>query len=1021
MKFTLAIATLAMFAPLAHAQLCQPVTDINLEGLPLSSVNVPSGAVDGDVLYYQGYTLDGGPEFFRSDGTAAGTYRVADIVPGYQGSRPKGFTFLNGLVFFFADDGIHGSEPWVSDGTTAGTHLLKDVYVGPNSSAMFSQFVVMGGHVYCALRDAATGTELWKSDGTAAGTVRVTDLIPGTGSSYPTNIALAPSGTNLLFGADHPTLGHELFITNGTTGGTTLLKDLNTGSGSSSPYGFVALDNRMLFGATHPTVGIELWITNGTAVGTLPLRDINPGSGSSYPSLNDSVLFQGEVYFAATTLSNGTELWKTDGSPTGTVLVADQVPGFQSSQPRELVALGGDLYFSAWITSDRVLARLDGQTGVVAPVVASGTGPIRPDSLAAAGGLLYFNGFTVANGEELWVSDGTANGTQLLADIEPGPLYSFLNEVLPRANGGVFFFAQTLANGREAYVSDGTTAGTQMIADMQPGIATRDSDPNQLTSIGGKELYFAADNGVIGFEPYRWTAATGAVLLKDIYPGNSGSQPADSDPAGFTQAMIGGKAVVFFVADTNNEGRELWVTEGTPASTKLVKNIATVWADSNIAEMTPAFGKLIFVASTPNDRELWVSDGTAAGTNMLVDLVPGNLSSDPKELTRLGHQILFQAKNASGDVELYITDGTATGTQLLMDIGSGYSSTPHQLTRVGDHVAFIVYRDASKTGTDLWKTDGTVAGTQFVSGVDAAAYAGPQKHMVAWGDTLLFNAQSLTSKGLWQSDLTTAGTSELFTFANAEIKQITPVGNRVFFECQASLFVTTSTPASAINLTTNIAAGSPAYPGSITPFDQGVAFTVNFSNLVYAKELYYSNGTVPGTAIVCDVTPEYGSGLSPVPTGSEPAELTWVNGDLFYVASAPSSVGREVFRSIQPGGYVQDLGLSGTGHQITANPALLGGQVTFRGSNAPAGTSYFGFGPSVATPSAGLVLPGHAAWINPASSQVATITTTPNWSYTIPVPSNPAFVGVQFNFQSWTFNGGFPASTSNGLLFVVGQ
>ena len=1021
MKPSLILAALAACAPYASAQLCQPAADVNLESFPLSSVNQPQGVVDGDILYYQGYTLAGGTELFRSDGTDAGTFQVADINPGPKGSRPSNFTVHAGQIFFFADDGVHGAEPWVSDGTTAGTRLIKDVYIGPTSSASFSSFVAMGGYVYCALRDAPTGTEVWKTDGTAAGTSRVTDLAPGAASSYPNGLAVAPSGTHILFAAENSTLGRELFITNGTAGGTLLLKDLNTGTGSSYPHSFVALDNRMLFAAAHPTSGDELWITNGTPAGTLPLKDINPGSGGSFPGLNDSVLFQGERYFAATTLSQGSEVWKTDGSPAGTVLVADLAPGSGSSQPKEFTDLGTDLYFVASINFERVLMRLNGLTQALGPVVPAGTGPIRPKSLATSNGLLYFNGFTDGSGEELWTSDGTAIGTQLVIDLEPGPDYAFLTDVLARASGGVYFAAQTSALGREMFISNGSAAGTHVVADVLPGVATRDADPNQLTSIGGKELYFAADNGVIGFEPYRWTAATGAVLLKDIYPGNSGSQPADSDPAGFTQAMIGGKAVVFFVADTNNEGRELWVTEGTPASTKLVKNIATVWADSNIAEMTPAFGKLIFVASTPNDRELWVSDGTAAGTNMLVDLVPGNLSSDPKELTRLGNQILFQAKNASGDVELYITDGTATGTQLLMDIGSGYSSTPHQLTRVGDHVAFIVYRDASKTGTDLWKTDGTVAGTQFVSGVDAAAYAGPQKHMVAWGDTLLFNAQSLTSKGLWQSDLTTAGTSELFTFANAEIKQITPVGNRVFFECQASLFVTTSTPASAINLTTNIAAGSPAYPGSITPFDQGVAFTVNFSNLVYAKELYYSNGTVPGTAIVCDVTPEYGSGLSPVPTGSEPAELTWVNGDLFYVASAPSSVGREVFRSIQPGGYVQDLGLSGAGHQITANPALLGGQVTFRGSNAPAGTSYFGFGPSVAAPSAGLVLSGHAAWLNPAASQVATITTTPNWTYTIPVPSNPAFVGVQFNFQSWTLNGGFPASTSNGLQFVVGQ
>ena len=34
---------------------------------------------------------------------------------------------MGGILYFAADDGIHGWEPWRSDGTVAGTYMVKDV------------------------------------------------------------------------------------------------------------------------------------------------------------------------------------------------------------------------------------------------------------------------------------------------------------------------------------------------------------------------------------------------------------------------------------------------------------------------------------------------------------------------------------------------------------------------------------------------------------------------------------------------------------------------------------------------------------------------------------------------------------------------------------------------------------------------------------------------------------------------------------------------------------------------------
>ncbi len=47
-----------------------------------------------------------------SDGTAAATFRLADLAPGRDASSPAEITAEGPLLYFAADDGIHGRELW---------------------------------------------------------------------------------------------------------------------------------------------------------------------------------------------------------------------------------------------------------------------------------------------------------------------------------------------------------------------------------------------------------------------------------------------------------------------------------------------------------------------------------------------------------------------------------------------------------------------------------------------------------------------------------------------------------------------------------------------------------------------------------------------------------------------------------------------------------------------------------------------------------------------------------------------
>jgi ELWxxDGT repeat protein len=51
-------------------------------------------------------------ELWRSNGTDAGTFEVADIRPGVDSSTPQFLVNVGGALFFTADDGVHGRELW---------------------------------------------------------------------------------------------------------------------------------------------------------------------------------------------------------------------------------------------------------------------------------------------------------------------------------------------------------------------------------------------------------------------------------------------------------------------------------------------------------------------------------------------------------------------------------------------------------------------------------------------------------------------------------------------------------------------------------------------------------------------------------------------------------------------------------------------------------------------------------------------------------------------------------------------
>jgi ELWxxDGT repeat protein len=410
---------------------------------------------------------------------------VIDIYPGEDGysyALDKGTNrqaAVGNRIFFAADSASGSSQLWVSDGTTAGTNLVKAIH--PSGDDDVSYIVPFGDGVMFRANDQAHGLELWISDGTESGTNMVKDINAvvdvdeGDGRTFISDpMGLYNWNGVVYFSADDGINGKELWKSDGTASGTVLVKNIADTDAESYPGDFVALGSRLLFTAQNDTYGTELWLTDGTTAGTQLVKDINP-TGDSYP--NYLVKSGNTVFFMAQTAAYGIELWKSDGTESGTVLVADLVPGSQQGYitGSSLTAFNGGVVFRRLDfggTTGSELWKSDGTAAgtVIVKDINPGAGHAVPQSLSVMGNYVYFSATDGVAGTELWRSDGTAAGTELVKDIWEGsdaggtPI-----EESGIVNNGVhaYFFAEapnnTGGNDKEIWRTDGTAAGTVQI------------------------------------------------------------------------------------------------------------------------------------------------------------------------------------------------------------------------------------------------------------------------------------------------------------------------------------------------------------------------------------------------------------------------------------------------------------------------------------------------------------------------------------------------------------------------------
>lgn len=787
---------------------------------------------------------------------------LRDIEPGTQSSELDGLVSTGKLAFFRAT-GASGRYLWRTDGTPDGTFELGEI--GPATRTP----IAVGAAGLVFFRRSG---ELWASDGTQEGTTQVAkEQLDEAIDGY-----VSVGGVWLREGEFANTHRH---------------------SGDGGAY--VMVDERETFwlpAGAAPAVPLlqYTWTHLGVAAGVIasganedgrtsgcfflegdrPLRRL--GDENVHRWIQAGATWGEKAYF----VMGGErfwELWESDGTYAGTRALA-QLPGWMTHG--RLFALRDQLVAVLYGESSGVLYAID-RAGTLAEILDTSPNGLGSDLRAATlvNGRLYFVSDARRQGLEPWVTDGTADGTYLLADIVPGEGASSPSGFSALDEDTVIFSAEHPAFGREIWETRGKSGDARLLADLNPG----STDMPELTLLKAQHALVFAQGGQLwasdatargtrallrgprgsiqelasdGTHVFALARPPGAISHYELWVsrGNDdttrrlGEYPAD------TCEYLDGGARCARQSLVASGGRLFWarhdqgvlvVSDGTPAGT------ATVSFGDKAPSTALAVGDgvIYFGVSeragedegTTRTHELWRSDGTTRNTKPLGVNLDAAFSAGSVTGDRL--VLLLQSEHSwyGGDLRSFDLQGGDP-----QDLAQSYRATYHVhdpgAVVPGGFAVLVAEEEERPHRGQLTMTSGTHAGTRTYALESIAA------HDVAFGSSAVFMlARTYDGRHL--------------TFLSAVLGAEAPVQ-------LSSLYLHRPVPA----------------PLRLIVDDGTIYF--GFGDTEAGSELWVSDGSSAGTQRLADVLKG--------PASSAAAPLAVFNGRLVYAGSHPYH-GRELW------------------------------------------------------------------------------------------------------------------------------
>lgn len=345
----------------------------------------------------------------------------------------------------------------------------------------------------------------------------------------------------------------------------------------------------------------------------------------------------------------------------------------------------------------------------------------------------------------LWATDGTKEGTILLADIianvgfGPQP-----NDKEYRVyNGKIIFSGNDGVHGSETWITDGTPKGTFMIQDLGVG---GESSPWFFSQAGEGFVFVTSKN--VGFKSVIWSTDGTKNSCTRIYQGDENSQIIDI-------VLYGIPLVINSYSDpiTNTGYTLLSVTDGSLEGT-----IPVLGQDKTLrgfpTKFTKVKDKVYFSLYWWWNNELYVTDGTEKGTELFLE-TEGSIEN----IANWNDKLLFQVSKAG----TFISDGTKDGTFEINEL-TDESVYFEKYYILGDKLYFGNYGDEKLFS--IWVTDGTKSGNRKVKTMNEPNQKAQFDFLNSFDGNAVFNYHEDINPGeLWMTDGTETGNKRVAEFS----------------------------------------------------------------------------------------------------------------------------------------------------------------------------------------------------------------------------------------------------------------
>jgi len=689
-------------------------------------------------LFFMAYTSATGRELWISDGTMGGTALVKDLDGLPTSTKVDYFYSALDKLFFTADLQDTGEELWVSDGSPSGTHLLKDIYPGPRSFTRLAdlQLVEFDDAVYFRAQSSSNNTALWRSDGTSAGTVSLTHSADANNNFNPFNLVVV-NNQIYMNGAKAIINDQELFKSDGDQ--VELVKDINLGTSASSPRELVAFDGTLIFRADDGINGSELWKSDGTSIGTKMIMDINPSGDSQ---IDYMTYVDGLVYFFTEDDSSLIQLWSSAGTAASTQMLYTLPAG---AEVLKVFRMAVEFFFV-----------------------------VEDDEL----------------GIELWYSDGGESTTGPLADIAPGALNAMPQHfTVDQDFGHVFFFAHSPTSGMQLY--NATESGPIRFLGEKGDLEKHSAgvEVDLMTHWGDKVVLRVEDLGSEDLTYWITDGSTASTIEASL-----------GLDIGFRYSFADAGSHFMIIYEDHNDDFNLVQSDGTLAGTSTLTNFGAI----NYSYLLASVDGLVLFYKVANDNStsLWSVMPNQQPVLLASDM--GDIWSSDEEESGLflDGSFYFFSETSNNELTLWKTDGTSTGTvqlhsfddasvasaqviaeKLVMLISPSSSSSPQAKS--------TSQKSAMNMGPQVWVTDGSIGGTSLVTEIDPTGSinvigSSPLYDKMVFTTQLFevgqgiasFKSQSSSLVGIWSTDGTVQGTSQLIELDDVSI--LNTVSDKVY-------------------------------------------------------------------------------------------------------------------------------------------------------------------------------------------------------------------------------------------------